>query len=177
MGVQQVAVNTAFSFPTGAAAAGNIGESREDFAELVRQQEVAAVLFTRDRRRLIERERVAEVGFFQFQREQYEIRKMLLLMRTLVAQAPDDLQEKFFGLADDLEDTPPYHPEEMHARIAAAIACVPLMAPRDLRRRMREAYARLKRERDKPDPERARLRQAEEQQWMQPEALLTAAFL
>ena len=61
MGVQQVAVNTAFSFPAGAVALGKSGERSEDFAELLRQDDVATALATRDRQRMIERERIADV--------------------------------------------------------------------------------------------------------------------
>lgn len=181
MGVQQVAVNTTFSFPTGAVALGNSGDWSEDFAELLRQDDVAAVLATRDRQRMIERERIAEVGFVQFQREQYEIGKMLRLMRSFAETAPDDLRSRFERIVADLEEYPPHDPAEMYTRIEAAIACIPASEANNLRQRMKEAFALLKKEMDKPDPELARLRKAEEQKWMQgvyrTEALLTAAFL
>ena len=181
MGVQRVSANTAFSFSGGAASAGNIGADPEDFAELLRQDEVAAALHARDRQRLIERERIAEVGFAQFQREQYEIARMLRLMREFAEKAPDDLQQQFDGIVADLGEYPPHEPAEMHTRIEAAIACIPTTAPDNLRQRMKEAYATLKKEMQKPDPELQRLSRAEEQRWMQamfqPEALATAAFL
>ena len=181
MGVQQVPVNSAFSLSAGAMAAGKVGESPEDFAELVRQDEVAAALHTRDRQRMIERERIAEIGFARFAREQYEIKKMLRLMTQFAEKAPDDLRRTFEGIVADLEQYPPHHPEEMYTRIEAAIACIPDTAPNYLRQRMKEAYARLKEEMKKPDPELERLRKAEEQKRVQaiyqPEALVTAAFL
>jgi hypothetical protein len=178
MGVQQVSINTAFAFQPGA---GNIGAAGEDFAELVRQDEVTAALNTRDRQRMIERERIAEIGFVQFQREQYEIRKMLRLMTEFAEKAPRDVQRKFDEIVADLEQYPPHYPQEMYARIEAAIACIPESAPDNLRQRMKEAYALLKQEMAKPDPELERLKRAEEQRRRQafyrPEALATAAFL
>lgn len=181
MGVQQVSVNTAFSLSTGGKAAGKVGESPEDFAELVRQDQVAAALDTRDRQRMIERERIAEIGFVRFAREQYEIKKMLRLMTQFAEKAPDDLRRMFEGIVADLEQYPPHQPQEMYTRIEAAIARIPDNAPNDLKQRMKEAYARLKEEMKKPDPELERLSKAEEQKRVQaiyqPEALLTAAFL
>ena len=181
MGAQQVAVNTAFSFPAGAVALGKSGESTEDFAELLRQDDVATALATRDRQRMIERERIAEVGFVQFQREQYEIGKMLRLMQSFAEKGPDDLRNQFEGIVADLEEYPPHDPVEMYTRIEAAIACIPATAANNLRQRMKEAFALIKKEMDRPDPELARPRKAEEQKWMQgvyrPEALSTAAFL
>jgi len=181
MGVQQVSINTGFSLSSGAMAAGNHDETVEDFAELVRQEHVAAALHTRDRQRMIERERIAEVGFVQFQREQHEIRKMVRLMQAFAEKAPDELRRSFERIIADLEQHPPYHPNEMYARIEASIACIPLTAPNNLRQRMKDAFAGLKEEMAKPDPELERLKRAEEQKRQQaifrPEALLTAAFL
>ncbi len=181
MGVQLISANTAFSFPAGAAETGNSGEGPEDFAELVRQDEVAAALHARDRQRLIERERIAEIGFAPFRREQYEIGKMLRLMRAVAEQASGGLQYQFDRVATDLAGHPPHDPAEMHTRIEVAIACIPVTAPNDLRQRMKDAYTSLKEAMEDPDPELARLRKAEEQGWMQaafrPEALATAAFL
>jgi hypothetical protein len=148
---------------------------------LVLQEEVAAALHTRDRQRMIERERIAQVGFVQFQREQYEIKKMLRLMTEFAEKAPDDLRKVFEGIVADLEEHPPHDPAEMYVRIEAAIACIPATAQNNLRQWMKEAYAALKREMAKPDPELERMKRAEEQKRKQafyrPEALATAAFL
>jgi len=180
MGVQQVSANKAFPLPAGAVVLGKFGGNAEDFAELVRHESVAASLFRRDRQRLIERERVAQVGIAQFRREQYEIRKMLRLMHGIAALAPADLRDRLEGIATDLEMTPPHDPAEMHIRIEATIACIPLTAPEDLRRRMKDIYAALSGEMGMPDQELKRLRRIEEsarlQTAYQTEVLLTAAY-
>lgn len=181
MGVQQTAVNTAFSFPSGTVTIGNFDESPEDFAELVRQDEVAAALFVRDRQRMMERDRIAQVGFAQYAREQYEIRKMMRLMSDFAENASHDLQREFDVIIADLEANPPYEPTEMYARIEGAIARMPESVPNFLKRRMKEAYAEIREEMEKPDSELERLEKTERQKCLQahyrPEALMTAAFL
>lgn len=181
MGLQQTAVNTAFSFPSGTVTIGKFGDSPEDFAELVRQDDVAAALFVRDRQRMMERDRIAEIGFAQYAREQYEIRKMLRLLNEFAETAPHDLQRGFDVIIDDLEANPPYEPTEMVARIEGAIARMPESAPNFLKRRMKEAYAEIREEMDRPDPELERLEKMEREKLLRahyrPEALMTAAFL
>jgi len=62
MDMQLTSADSAFSLPAGGAEPGRIGDTAEYFADLVRQEDVAAFLFARDRERLIEYERLCRAA-------------------------------------------------------------------------------------------------------------------
>jgi hypothetical protein len=157
MGVPQVAAKAPFSFLAGAKALGKPDETPEEFAELLRNEEVTAFLDARDKQRRIERERIAEVGFVQFQQEQHEIKKMMRLMAYFRDRSRADEQAALGGIIEDLEKNPPKHPQEMVARIEAFIDRMPGGGSDSLKQRMKELYRSIKEWMERPDEELGRL--------------------
>lgn len=157
MGVPQITVNSGLSFLGSAGAAGKNDGAAEIFAGLVGKFDGREELSPREKQRLMERERIAEVGVVQFQREQHEMKKMMRLLAYFRDHAKPDEQAALGGLIQDFETNPPRHPQEMYARIEAFIGNLPGGGEDSLQQRMKEIYRRIKEWMERPDEELGRL--------------------
>ena len=143
---------------SGASASGGKADSpAEDFAGFVALEVETAPLSPRDKQRLIERERIAEVGLVQFQHEQYEMKKMMRLLAYFRDKAAGEIQAALGAIIDDLEENPPRHPQEIYARIEAFIGNQPFGGPDSLRQQLKDIYRRIKEWMERPDEELGRL--------------------
>jgi hypothetical protein len=159
-------LNAGFITADGTFTGSNVGDHSAGFADLVASvmadagsppspQEIRAA----DNAHMMQR--IAQVGFAGYIREQQQERKMLRVLGILEAESPTDIQTTLRKIQYDFERNPPDGLQDMYARLDQAVSAIPKTADHDLRTRMEAIAVEIHRMMNEPDDALARREEAD----------------
>jgi hypothetical protein len=99
--------------------------------------------------------RVAEVGLAQYAREQHELKKLMRVLNTIHAEAPEDIRRQLDKVMQGFAENPPNNAEEALKRIERFVEAIPNDASDHLKERMQATFRMIKELMARADAEEA----------------------